>query len=54
MRGASIGVLPMSPVPIASFTNEGGFKQPGEFTWSAAADEELNERLGKLLEGRGE
>jgi hypothetical protein len=47
-----LGVLSLSPAPVASFTNEGGFKPPQDFTWSAAADEEMTERLNRLLEGR--
>jgi hypothetical protein len=52
-KGGMLGVLSLCPAPTANFTNEGGFKTPNEFTWTAAADEELNERLGRLLEGRG-
>jgi hypothetical protein len=48
-----LGVLSLCPAPSASFTPEGGFKMPHDFTWTAAADEELGERLGRLLEGRG-
>jgi hypothetical protein len=47
-----LGVLSLSPAPTASFTNEGGFKAPPDFTWSAAAEEEMTERLNRLLEGR--
>jgi hypothetical protein len=47
----SLGVLPLASAPTASFTSEGGFKAPGEFTWSAAADELLSEKLARLMEG---
>jgi hypothetical protein len=47
-----LGVLSLSPAPAATFTNEGGFKSPQDFTWSAAAEEEMTERLNRLLEGR--
>ncbi len=47
-----LGVLSLSPVPAATFTNEGGFKAPQDFTWSVAADEEMTERLNRLLDGR--
>ena len=50
-KGQPLGVLPLCPAPTATFTSEGGFKAPHEFPWSAAAEEELNERLGKLLGG---
>ena len=53
LRGETLGVLPMCPAPIASFTAEGGFKPPADFSWSAAAEEELAERLNRLFEGRG-
>ena len=33
------------------FNGEGGFKTPQEYTWSPAAEEEMNERLNRLLEG---
>jgi len=52
LKGRSLGVVSLCPTPAASFTSEGGFNAPTEFTWSAAADDELNERLNRLLEGR--
>lgn len=52
VRGESLGVLPLSPVPSATFTAEGGFRPAPEFTWSGAADEELSERMGRLMDGR--
>jgi hypothetical protein len=53
IRGQALGVLSLCPAPTANFTSEGGFKPPHEFTWSAAAEEEMNERLNRLMEGRG-
>jgi hypothetical protein len=53
LKETALGVLSLCPAPTANFTNEGGYKAPPDFTWSAAADEELAERLGKLLDGRG-
>jgi hypothetical protein len=53
IRGQVLGVLSLCPAPAATFTSEGGFKPPHEFTWSAAAEEEMTERLNRLLEGRG-
>lgn len=47
-----LGILPLSPVPAARFTSEGGFVPPAEFPWTIAADEELTERLQRLLNGR--
>lgn len=53
IKGEPLGLLPLSPIPIAGFTNEGGFKPPTDFSWSIAAEEELNDRLTRLLEERG-
>jgi hypothetical protein len=53
IRGQALGVLSLCPAPTATFTNEGGFKPHHDYTWSAAAEEEMNERLNRLLEGRG-
>jgi hypothetical protein len=48
----SLGLLALSPVPTAAFTSEGGFKGPvGDFLWTPAADEELSERLNRLVNG---
>jgi hypothetical protein len=52
-KGGMLTVLSLSPAPIASFTAEGGFKPPHEFPWSPAAEEELTDRLTRLLDGRG-
>jgi hypothetical protein len=52
LKGQTVGVLSLCPAPTANFTNEGGFKPAHDFTWSLAAEEELNERLNRLLEGR--
>ena len=49
-RGRSLGLLPTSPAPTANFTSEGGFDAPNEYPWNPAADEELADRLGKLME----
>jgi hypothetical protein len=49
----SLGILPLTPAPVASFDAEGGFKPPPEYTWSTAAEDQLQERLAKLLEPRG-
>jgi hypothetical protein len=49
LKGRVLGVLPLSPVPTATFTAEGGYKPPPEFTWSAAAEDELSERLARLM-----
>ncbi len=52
VKGKVLHTLTLCPAPTAVFTGEGGFKGPQEFTWSTAAEEELNDRLNKLIEGR--
>jgi hypothetical protein len=52
LKETSLGMLSLSPAPVASFTSEGGFKPACEFTWSPTAEEELNERLSRLIEER--
>jgi hypothetical protein len=47
----TVGILPLAPVPSAGFTSEGGFRPVEDFAWSPAAEEQLNERLGRLLGG---
>jgi hypothetical protein len=51
LKGRSLGTLSLCPAPTATFTSEGGYKPPHDFVWSAAAEEELSERLNRLLEG---
>jgi hypothetical protein len=53
IKNRPLDTLSLSPAPAASFTSEGGFKPPQDFTWSAAAEDELTERLNRLLEGSG-
>jgi hypothetical protein len=53
IKGQVLHVLSLCPAPAAAFTNEGGFKPAPEYSWSTAAEEELNERLNRLYEGRG-
>ena len=53
MKGQVLHVLSLCPAPAASFTSEGGFKTAQDYSWSAAAEEELTERLNRLFEGRG-
>jgi hypothetical protein len=45
-----IGCLPLSPVPSAQLTGEGGFKAPSDFLWNNVAEEELLERLTRLMD----
>lgn len=48
-HGRSLGVLSIHPVPSAKFDAEGGFRPAVDFAWNANADEELNERLRRLM-----
>jgi len=48
---AILGNLALVPAPTADFTAEGGFAPLDDFLWSPAAEEQLNDRLGKLLDG---
>jgi len=50
-KGRVLGLASLSPVPTATLNAEGGFKPPPEFVWSNVAEEELNERLGRLMGG---
>lgn len=47
--GKSLGVLMMRPAPTAHFNSEGGFKPIPDYIWSAAAEKEMQDRLGKLM-----
>ena len=51
VAGQVLGALSLCPAPAATFTAEGGFKPPADYTWTAAAEEEMNDRLNRLLEG---
>ncbi len=46
----TLGTLPVRVVPTAAFTSEGGFKPPPDFVWTPSADEDLSERLQKLMQ----
>lgn len=46
-----LGTASLCPSPTAAFTAEGGFKPADEYLWSTAAEDELTDRLGKLIEG---
>lgn len=48
LNGRLLGVASLRPVPAATLDAEGGFVPPPEFTWSAAADDELMDRLKRL------
>ena len=52
-KNSLLGTLPLCPAPAAAFTSEGGYRPPDDFDWSPAAEDELAERLTRLLEGQG-
>jgi hypothetical protein len=54
LKGNVLGVLSTSPIPMANFTAEGGFQSAPDYAWSPGADDELNDRLNRLLEERGQ
>src|SRR5438132_8022416 len=47
----NLGVLPLDGPPTAHFNAEGGFESPEHFLWNDFADQELQDRLGRLLQG---
>lgn len=49
--GRVLGTASLSPVPAAAVTAEGGFKPPPDFAWTPAADDELTDRLARLMGG---
>jgi hypothetical protein len=46
-----LGAASLRPVPAAALTAEGGFKPPPDFNWTPTADDELAERLARLMGG---
>jgi hypothetical protein len=45
----TLGALSLTPAPTAAFDSEGGFKAIPEYMWSSAAEDQLQEKLAKLL-----
>ena len=50
-KGRVLGTASLRPVPAAALTAEGGYKPPPEFNWTPTADDELAERLARLMGG---
>jgi hypothetical protein len=48
-KAHTLGTLSLHPVPAATFDAEGGFKPPPDFAWTPTAEDELAERLAKLM-----
>lgn len=51
LAGKFLAHLSLQPAPTAVFNAEGGFATMPEYKWTAAVEEEMNERLNRLLEG---
>lgn len=49
-NGQLLGALPVSPTPAAVFTSEGGFHPAADFDWTRFSEEELVDRLQRLME----
>lgn len=50
IKKAVLGSISLEGSPSAQFSAEGGFKPVTDFTWNAAAEDELSKRLGRLTE----
>ena len=48
-KGQALGALPVSTTPMAIFTSEGGFRAAGDVAWTPLTEEELMDRLEKLM-----
>ncbi len=44
-----LGSLPLTAAPVASFNTEGGFAGQPTYSWSTAAEDQLQEKLASLL-----
>jgi hypothetical protein len=53
-KGQPLGALPVSHTPMATFTSEGGFRAAGDVDWTPFTEEELMDRLEKLMESSAE
>jgi hypothetical protein len=45
-----IGSVPLSPRPAAQLTPEGGFEPMPDYVWTQSAEDEMSERLGRLID----
>lgn len=52
LAGRSLGMVSLKGAPTAKFNAEGAFEAPTEFAWSPAADNELTQRLQRLMKDR--
>jgi hypothetical protein len=49
-RGELLGSVTGCRRPVMTFTGEGGFREPADFDWAPVSDQELAERLRRLME----
>jgi hypothetical protein len=49
-QGRLLGALGVGPAPVATFTKEGGFKATEDYAWTAWAEDELVDRLHRLMD----
>jgi hypothetical protein len=49
-RGELLGSLAGCRRPVVHFTTEGGFREPADFDWTPVAEQELAERLRRLMD----
>jgi hypothetical protein len=50
IEGRLLGILSVSPTPVAAFNSEGGFRAADDFEWTPFVEEELVDRLAQLME----
>jgi hypothetical protein len=49
-RAVLIGSVSLSPRPTVQLTPEGGFEPMPDYAWTQSAEDELSERLGRLID----
>jgi hypothetical protein len=49
-KGQLLGALPVRPTPAAGFNSEGGFHSAADYDWTPFTEEELLDRLERLME----
>jgi hypothetical protein len=51
VRGELLASVAGCRRPVLKFTGEGGFREPADFDWTPVTEQELSERLRRLMEG---
>jgi hypothetical protein len=52
-HGEALGVVSGCVRPVVSFTSEGGYKDPGDFDWTPVAEQEMVDRMARLMDHSG-